>query len=690
MLRLVQESYLKKLNDITDYIISNKNKKNKDIDKFRVMRSELQSNLNTIKKLNESDSELLKSYLELLNAKYKNVPHVKESDEYKKKINKIKNKIHQKYSGSGISKNKMNNLIDILFKYKDNENIKLSENDKDNIIELYSNLSGSGLFDSFKNYVTKKFNQVKTFFDPYTGYRPRAQEIIKKYGGVNVVKIYAFRKPIMSVLNKVLNLISNNKFEEGKKLSNYDELYHLGLIFVLQNNTHIMVEKNERIDMDIINQSNINNYGELFSVFPNKVITFGQILENAQKGMGNKYFEYDAFLQNNCQVYAKSLLEYSGLLTPEADSFIFQPLDKIIEKIPKSTPKIARAVTQLGAFFANIGSKITGKGTKKGGRKGETYAQAREREARIAEEMKKRNEEAKSKAYEKTGKQARSAKLNRLVKELKDKKEALSKRINPNYREEIMKTYDEDIQKIQDYDFYSISNDKLRDSLDRQYIQMWNNMNSRPKVYGTLPDNKKERYDRADKRYIRQVYERYGKPEPEFLDTVAEIMQGAISAIPVIGDIFDPINQAVQGEIAKADLPRANETVSDVDYSLLDTGAQERLAQQEQQQQRFQQEQQEADTQLSSYEQEQQQLNEQLQGMGRNGFKLHAVIVKKPVTEEEIKKIHNKFFNNKKHLMRETKTSIRMRNIPKTKFEKGSFKTKKLNSKISLIFGILK
>jgi len=226
---------------------------------------------------------------------------------------------------------------------------------------------------NINDYMTKKkkikgygvFNSIKNFFDPYTGYRPIVKKIIKEYGNQKIYKIQAFRRPIVSALDKVLNFISLGQFQKGKELSNYDKLYHLGLIITVGAGgkfTNILIEKNERITAEIVPLGYTDKTAEFINIPITKNITFGELLENAQKGMGPKYFEYDPFFGNNCQVYAKSLLEYSGLLTPEADSFIFQPLDTIIQQIPKSTPIIARAVTQLGAFFANIGSKITGKG----------------------------------------------------------------------------------------------------------------------------------------------------------------------------------------------------------------------------------------------------------------------------------------------------------------------------------------
>jgi hypothetical protein len=530
----------------------------------------------------------------------------------------------------------------------------------------------------------------------------------------------------MTVLEGVLNLISLGKYEEGKKMANYDNMYHLGLIFVLQDNTHIMVEKNERIDMDIIGMDKIKSYGELYPIYLYKRITFKEILDNAQKAMGGRYFQYDPFLGNNCQVYAKSLLEYSGLLSPEADKFIFQPLEEIVKKIPKSTPIIARGITQLGAFFANIGSKITGRGddgyalhaiivkkpisvdelkkiqkefvgnktyireTKQSFRirnipkqkfekdsfrsqkiKGknitlvygklkdsevrevggvvsrdlsssmkksadkkikDTYdfisslpkipsgkkpiiAKTKEERARLRKDWEEENRpemerllymtdaqrkeyrDEKKKEYdeymnrgdvkeqvakeqreygEKAKKMIEKAKkfssLKKLIDDLKSKKESIKaaaeKYLDKKYQKQVIDDYNSDMEKVQSYDFYNIKNTELKDQLDKQYMKMYENMLNRPKTYGHLPSNKNYEYGRYrdDPRYIRYIYENYGKPEPDFLIDMFDTVSGFIGDIPVIGDIFTPVNDIVQGEIRKVDLPKKGEELPDVDF----------------------------------------------------------------------------------------------------------------------------
>ena len=78
-------------------------------------------------------------------------------------------------------------------------------------------------------------------------------------------------------------------------------------------------------------------------------------------------------------------------------------------------------------------------------------------------------------------------------------------------------------------------------------------------------------------------------------------------------------------------------------------------------------------------------------GAKKKGLELHAVIVKKPISKEEAIKIGQSVVKSKsKKFVRETSESFRFRNIPKQKFNPKSFKTKKINPQISMVFGKLK
>lgn len=244
---------------------------------------------------------------------------------------------------------------------------------------------------------------------------------------------------------------------------------------------------------------------------------------------------------------------------------------------------------------------------KQGGKR-ETYAEARAREARQAEEFAKKNKAAKDVAYERTAKEARAAKLTRLVKELKQQRENLKRLVRPEYREEIMKQYNDDVEKVQNYDFYGISNTRLRDQLDKQYLKMWNNMKNRPRVYGLLPDNRNTRYDMADPRYIRQVYEHYGQPEPDFLDGVAGVLEGTMSfmlgEIPVVGELFDKGMDIVHSYTDKEDQLIEGEETEEINYDVLGEDIEKQLEEEEAYQTRFSGELADVEGRLGEYENE--------------------------------------------------------------------------------------
>jgi hypothetical protein len=170
----------------------------------------------------------------------------------------------------------------------------------------------------------------------------------------------------------------------------------------------------------------------------------------------------------------------------------------------------------------------------------------------------------------KVEKAKRYSKLNKLIEGLEQNKSELKqdiKILNPEYKKQIIKDYNDDIEAVKNYDFYKVKNTQLRDQLDKQYLKMFDNMKDRPKLYGMLPENKNGEYGRlGDKRYIKFVYENYGKPEPDFLgDIFPNILNEIIGLVPVIGDIAQPINDIIiESGKEKA---KDNENIPNVDFT---------------------------------------------------------------------------------------------------------------------------
>jgi hypothetical protein len=73
------------------------------------------------------------------------------------------------------------------------------------------------------------------------------------------------------------------------------------------------------------------------------------------------------------------------------------------------------------------------------------------------------------------------------------------------------------------------------------------------------------------------------------------------------------------------------------------------------------------------------------------GLTIHSIKIKKQIPiEEQLEHVRNITKSNKNRMMKEMKNHNNYRIIPKTKFNKGSFRAKKINKDITLVFGTLK
>ena len=72
---------------------------------------------------------------------------------------------------------------------------------------------------------------------------------------------------------------------------------------------------------------------------------------------------------------------------------------------------------------------------------------------------------------------------------------------------------------------------------------------------------------------------------------------------------------------------------------------------------------------------------------------MHAIIVKKQngvSSKEKARQIGHKYHNHIPGFVRETSTSFRVRVVPKTKFNRKTFRTKLINKDVSIVYGKLK
>jgi hypothetical protein len=190
-----------------------------------------------------------------------------------------------------------------------------------------------------------------------------ARDFLTKYKDAKISNFVIRKNPIQSGVEKVLNFVSQGKYNEIKQDYAYDTMYHLRLDFEIDGRIY-MTEKTANIQF---RNGITTEEDEVYKISSDKVIPLLTAVENTYKKMGSNFFSYDAFT-NNCQNYVMNFLSSNGLLTGDAKNFIYQPVDDMVKKLPSYVKKFASSVTKIGSVVDKGLQSIGLRGLKRGGR----------------------------------------------------------------------------------------------------------------------------------------------------------------------------------------------------------------------------------------------------------------------------------------------------------------------------------
>ena len=213
------------------------------------------------------------------------------------------------------------------------------------------NLEGEGIMDSLKN----GWEKTKDVFRGKRGLSNKAQETLNRIGTQKITGLTIIRIPIEKELIGVLDLISLGKFTQGQMASNYDKIFHLGLICNLENTKVIM----EKVDIVNISQSfSVSKETEYLNIQYNG-ITLNELVDKTVQRIGGEHFYiYSAFGGKNCQDFCANLLITLGVYTEPTKQFVYQSMEIMLQHVPKYLPFVAKKITDL----AQIGRKLMGSG----------------------------------------------------------------------------------------------------------------------------------------------------------------------------------------------------------------------------------------------------------------------------------------------------------------------------------------
>lgn len=210
------------------------------------------------------------------------------------------------------------------------------------------------------------YNQFKDIFDKVFGKMPKkAVKFLRTRGDFVITDIKIRRDPIMSIINKLLNIISLGKFDKEKKRLGFDDLFHLSLVITLSDSSQYVIEKNQTINIGGTVPKETDKT-ELYPVsLDGRRITVNQLIENTIKNVGeDRFLNYDAF-STNCQRFILDILESNNLSDQYAKAFIYQDVSEMIESLPEYINKVAKLTTDTAGM---IDRAMQWLGLKRGGR----------------------------------------------------------------------------------------------------------------------------------------------------------------------------------------------------------------------------------------------------------------------------------------------------------------------------------
>ena len=200
---------------------------------------------------------------------------------------------------------------------------------------------GEGLRDVYNT--TKKVVSRLVFGD--NSLPEAVMKFLKNNGDAKLLNGNINRKPISSMINSVLNVLSFGEFQKNLDKTPYDRLFHLSLDIRLNNGKIIKIEKNARITITQIHSIDTNSNNDYNISLPN--ITLNEFVNNGYKEMKEKFFIYNAET-SNCQHFILGLLKGSNSLTPEAAEFIKQKTENIFQNMSQTQTMMNRITDLAG------------------------------------------------------------------------------------------------------------------------------------------------------------------------------------------------------------------------------------------------------------------------------------------------------------------------------------------------------
>jgi hypothetical protein len=158
------------------------------------------------------------------------------------------------------------------------------------------------------------------------------QEFLNTYGNYTVTKAVIMRAPVMPVIEWIIK--TQLSFRPVVEQLKYDRIFHLSVNLYLNNGMKVLIEKNERISINIAGREEDQKDMETFLIdrIPNP-ITLVDAFNQAEQLYGLTRMYYYNGATTNCQRFVLDLLSVFGVENTELlQAFVLQDASSLLNK----------------------------------------------------------------------------------------------------------------------------------------------------------------------------------------------------------------------------------------------------------------------------------------------------------------------------------------------------------------------
>lgn len=531
-------------------------------------------------------------------------------------------------------------------------------------------LIGAGLlgdiWDKGKELLNKGLDMTKGLLEKLLKYdfNNVSKDTLKKYGNLKIKSVILMRKPIDKYVNVMANLISQGALNEIKKKYGYDQFYHVAMGIALENPASQMPKGYtlviyERVENVMIRTSQPKLWADYqkYTFMVNQPITLDEMVSKTIDAVSAKtYFSYNP-ITLNCQVFLKNTITYGlNMWNDKISNWLYQPIQ------PDDFPELAGKAMSILTDLGKIGSQIIG-----GGLQQTRKRQPRKTEAEFWEEQKQKANKLKQQQY-----------ANNALAKANEDDNKLMKFVDYTTRMHLGKTnqqfYNSVVQQANKLFKYATNKDEVFEFL-REFVDDYLNEKHIPE-----PETEQEG------EYIMGKIEEYDNRTSKYLDnyikTLFDSQNGAItqqqikSLLNLVSDLYDDdlqqeyIDQIQElaGELATRTekLPSWLEALTNLSKTGLRAFGFGNMVDKVETAQNL------------------------ATGFLGSGLSLHSVKVKKNVGFTKAKEHSENIAKRRNMMVKEMKNHYNFRVIPKTQFTPKTFRSKKVNDDITLVFGKLR